>query len=291
MVSGMKRIMNSIAIIAFISTCGKIIIASLTGSIGLLALTSFSGINLITAIGTPFLIRISNKPPDRKHNYGHGKIDNLTVFIAITLLFLISLGLIITAIIFRSGVNIRSEFNTLIYIVLGVSIILDAICTYGIIRSARKKQGSDASEFHFLHFSSDLWCSAIIFLGILLTNSAFYYADSIATIIISLFVIIGFLGLYKRIVEILLDYASEEKIRIIRTILSSSAEISGYSDLKIRTSGSDTMISFKLYFNPQLKLFKAREIRNIIINQITQVINRCDILVHFEPSNMKNIIS
>ena len=290
MVNEKQKIAYYSAIVAFILTGGKLIGGVLTGSLGLLSLGLFSGFNLITALSTFYLMRISDQPPDRKHNFGHGKAENLFIFITTTLLLLICLGLIVTAISFLAKHNFRSGFPAWIYIVLVTSVILDVLCSYVLIRSIKGDRRSDVFKFLFLHFSSDLWCSAIVFLGIVFTNIGLYFADCLATTITSIFVIIVFYKLYKHTIETLLDYAPAVEIALIENILNSITEINGYSDLKIRTSGSDTLVSFKLYLNPHMKINMARNLCDTIKKEIFHVVDRCDILIHFEPFNLKNRI-
>jgi cation diffusion facilitator family transporter len=289
MVNGNQRIIFCSAIVAFILTGVRVIAGVLSGSLGLLALALFSGLNLITVLLAFYLMQISEKPPDERHNYGHGKIENLFVFILNTLLFLICLSLIICAIHFLVNPGGILKFPDWSYIVLIGSIIFDILYSLIIIRPHGTFR-SNVVEFEILHFSSDIWSSIIVLLGIFFTTVGLHCADYIATIIISGFVIIIFFGLYKRTVVTLLDYASKEKIILVESILNSATEINGYSDLRIRTSGSDTLVSFKLYFSPHMKIYMSHNICDSIKKKIFHVVDRWDILIHIEPFNLKNRI-
>src|SRR5690348_2545388 len=59
-------------------TALKIIVGFSTGSLGILAEAAHSGLDLVAAVATLFAVRISSRPADRDHRYGHGKVENLS---------------------------------------------------------------------------------------------------------------------------------------------------------------------------------------------------------------------
>src|SRR6516162_4369693 len=66
----------------------KIIVGLLTGSLGILAEAAHSGLDLVAALMTFFAVRVSGRPPDRSHLYGHGKVENLSALAETALLIL-----------------------------------------------------------------------------------------------------------------------------------------------------------------------------------------------------------
>ena len=79
--------MNSL-IAALAITTLKIIVGLGTGSLGILSEAAHSGLDLIAAAVTLFSVRVSDKPADADHQYGHGKIENFSAFIETGLLLL-----------------------------------------------------------------------------------------------------------------------------------------------------------------------------------------------------------
>src|SRR5215469_9188478 len=75
----------------------KIVVALLTGSLGLLAEAAHSGLDLVAALMTFFAVRVADKPADATHNYGHGKVENLSAFLESALLLLTALWIIYEA--------------------------------------------------------------------------------------------------------------------------------------------------------------------------------------------------
>src|SRR5207249_10479170 len=76
----------------------KIIVALLTGSLGILAEAAHSGLDLVAALMTFFAVRVADRPADASHNYGHGKVENLSAFLESGLLLLTALWIIYEAI-------------------------------------------------------------------------------------------------------------------------------------------------------------------------------------------------
>src|SRR5256714_7310610 len=68
----------------------KIIVALLTGSLGILAEAAHSGLDLVAALMTFFAVRVADRPADASHNYGHGKVENLSAFLEAGFLVLYS---------------------------------------------------------------------------------------------------------------------------------------------------------------------------------------------------------
>ena len=79
--------MALISVFAAIFLTGfKLVIGILTGSLGILSEALHSGLDLVAAVITYFSVRISDKPADKHHHYGHGKIENLSALFE-TILF------------------------------------------------------------------------------------------------------------------------------------------------------------------------------------------------------------
>src|SRR5947209_20233952 len=67
-------------------TALKFLVGITTGSLGILAEAAHSGLDLVAAATTLFAVRISARPPDRSHPYGHGKVENLSALFETVLL-------------------------------------------------------------------------------------------------------------------------------------------------------------------------------------------------------------
>jgi len=78
-------------------TSMKLVVGLVTGSLGILAETAHSGLDLVAALMTFFAVRFAERPPDATHHYGHGKIENLSAFLEAGLLLLTAVWIIYEA--------------------------------------------------------------------------------------------------------------------------------------------------------------------------------------------------
>ena len=201
-------------------TGSKLIIGVLTGSLGILSEALHSGLDMVAAVITYFSVRVSDKPADKHHHFGHGKVENFSA-LAETLLLLITCAWIIYEAFSRlmTG-NTHIEISVWSYIVVIGSIIID-ITRSRALRRVAKKYNSQALEADALHFSTDIWSSSVVLLGLICANFGFYFADSIAALGVSVIVISVSYRLGKQAIDALLDKApllnksSKDKICLI----------------------------------------------------------------------------
>src|SRR5271157_6279634 len=66
----------------------KVLVGTTTGSLGIMSEAMHSGLDLVAAVVTYFSVRVSDKPADPAHPFGHGKIESLSAFVETALLFL-----------------------------------------------------------------------------------------------------------------------------------------------------------------------------------------------------------
>src|SRR5499425_948765 len=88
---------NSVAA-ALVITGLKIAVGITTGSLGILSEAAHSGLDLLAALITLFSVRVSDKPADAEHQYGHGKVENFSAFIETGLLLLTCVWIIYEAV-------------------------------------------------------------------------------------------------------------------------------------------------------------------------------------------------
>jgi len=277
-----KRVAGVSVIAAVFLTGFKLVAGLLTGSLGLLSEALHSGLDLVAAIITWFSVSISDRPPDKNHPYGHGKIENFSALVE-TFLLLITCAWIIYEAIHRlvSG-NTRIEVNLFSYIVVLTSIAIDFVRSRALYRVARK-YNSQALEADALHFSTDIWSSAVVFLGLIMAQNGWFFADSVAALGVAFIVLGVSWRLGKRAVDVLLDRSPALLVATLETMLDQSDGILRYHDLKVRTSGAENFIEVTIHVQPGLTLEKAHTISHLIEQQIIGAVPRSHVHIHIEP--------
>src|SRR5512147_3013689 len=105
-------------------TTFKILVGIMTGSLGILAEAAHSGLDLVAALVTFFAVRVSGKPADEQHRYGHGKIENLSALFETVLLLVTAVWIIYEAIQRLFFHPVQVEVSIWAFIVMGVSIAI-----------------------------------------------------------------------------------------------------------------------------------------------------------------------
>jgi len=209
-----KRLVAGNSVLAAIAiTTMKIVVGVTTGSLGILSEAAHSGLDLVASIITFFSVRVSDKPADADHQYGHGKVENFSAFIETGLLLLTCVWIIyesIERLFFR---HVQIEPSIWAFAVMGISIGVDLWRSRLLARIA-EKYDSQALEADALHFSTDVWSSSVVILGLLLVMVGRAYrinwlrdADPVAALVVAGIVVRVSWRLSRQTVDALLDAA------------------------------------------------------------------------------------
>ena len=209
-----KRSVAGNSVLAAIAiTTLKIVVGITTGSLGILSEAAHSGLDLIAAIITFFSVRVSDKPADADHQYGHGKVENFSAFIETGLLLLTCVWIIYEAIKRLFFRHVEIEASAWAFVVMGLSIGVDIWRSRALGRIA-EKYDSQALEADALHFSTDVWSSSVVILGLLLVmmGRALHVdwlrdADPVAALVVAGIVVHVSWRLARKTIDALLDAA------------------------------------------------------------------------------------
>lgn len=274
-------------------TTFKLIIGLLTNSLGILAEAAHSGLDLVAAAMTYFAVRVSDKPADTEHPFGHGKIENLSALFE-TLLLLATSGWIIYEAIQRLFfVDVKVQASIWSFIVMGTSIVIDYTRSKILYKAARKYK-SQALEADALHFSTDIWSSSVVILGLIGLTVARYVpgfnwmqkADAIAALIVAIIVIYisGELGM--RTISALLDTAPRGLADNVEKVAASVPGVVDAHAIRIRPSGAHTFIDMHITMNGSCTLNEAHAATEVIESAIHAIVSPADITVHVEPAEL-----
>lgn len=285
----MQKEKNRVALISVIAavfiTGFKLIIGLLTGSLGILSEALHSALDMVAAIITFFSVRVSDKPADKEHNYGHGKVENLSALIETLLLLVTCVWIIYEAVHRLISGNTHIEVSIWSYVVVICSIVIDFTRSRALYKVARK-HNSQALEADALHFSTDIWSSTVVLFGLLSYQFlGWYAADSIAALCVAVIVLFVSYQLGRKAIDVLLDKSPVNATLIVRTILKEFPEVLKYHGLKARTAGADTFIKFNVHFDPELSLREVHEVCDKIELKIQSLIPRSEVYIHAEPED------
>lgn len=277
-----RRVAMLSVVAAVFLTSAKFVVGMLTGSLGILSEALHSALDLVAALITWFSVTISDKPADKRHPFGHGKVENFSA-LAETILLVITCAWIVYEAISRlvSGEN-HIEVTVWSYIVVIGSIIID-IGRSRSLGKAAKKHNSQALEADALHFKTDIWSSSVVLLGLICAQFGYHAADPIAALGVALIVLSVSYRLGKRAMDVLLDSADDKAVVEVESALRSIDGVKSWHDLRIRLSGADTFVDVTVHLNPELTLRQAHRVTDAIESRLMQRISRCHVQVHAEP--------
>jgi len=282
---------NSSVIAAIGLTTFNIVVGFTTGSLGILAEAAHSALDFVAAVMTAFAVRFSGKPADDEHLYGHGKVENLSALFE-TLLLLATCFWIISAAVQRilTG-KIEIEVTAWSFAVMIISIIVD-ISRSRMLYKAAKKYHSQALEADALHFSTDIWSSLVVILGLGCVKLHDFFpqyhflnlADSFAAIGVGIIVILLCLKLGMRTISALLDAAPAGLEKKVTAIVQAVPGVMNCHHVRIRSSGPQVFIDLHILMDGKQSLRHAHQLTEDIEAAIQKDIPNADVTVHPEPN-------
>ena len=275
-------------------TVFKIIVGVGTNSLGILAEAAHSGLDLMAAVMTFFAVRVADKPADKQHPFGHGKVENVSALFE-TLLLLATSGWIIYEAIHRlAAPEAHVEVSIWSFIVMGTSIVID-ISRSRMLYAAARKHNSQALEADALHFSTDIWSSSVVILGLILVLIARWFpslaflekGDAVAALVVAAIVIFVSGELGMRSIQALLDAAPKdgERDRIIQAI-NKMEDIADVHAVRIRSSGAGWFVDMHVTMNGRMSLKRSHALTEKIEEKVKEILQGADVTVHVEPLDM-----
>jgi cation diffusion facilitator family transporter len=162
-----RTVAGNSVLAALVITGLKIVVGVTSGSLGILSEAAHSGLDLVAAVITFLSVRVSDKPADADHQYGHGKVENFSAFIETGLLLLTCIWIVYEAVERLFFRRVEIEPTLAAFAVMLLSMVTDYWRSRALGRIARKYD-SQALEADALHFSTDIWSSGVVILGLLL---------------------------------------------------------------------------------------------------------------------------
>lgn len=280
--------LNSVFAAALLTTL-KIVVGFATGSLGILAEAAHSGLDMLAALVTYLAVRLSSKPADSQHLYGHGKIENLSALFE-ALLLLLTCAWIFREAIHRLANPVPVEASIWAFLVVAISIFVDITRSRMLMRMARKHK-SQALEADALHFTTDIWSSAVVLVGLVGVKIAALFpqlsylekADSIAAMIVAVIVIWISMKLGMRTASELLDTAPHDMADQVKAIVESIDDVKNCHAVRVRSAGPEIFIDAHVVLEGNLSLSEAHRLTDKVEEAIKKQIPGADITVHAEP--------
>ena len=285
-----KRSVAMVSVLAASAmTALKLVTGFLTGSLGMLSDGAHSGIDLAGAGLTFLSVRVSDKPADENHPYGHGKVENVSAFVETFLMLASSIWITYEALsrIFFHPVPIRHSHWPLL--VLALSMAVDYWRSRQLMAVANKYK-SQALEADALHFASDIWSTIAVFIGLCaawlgseLHISWLRLADPLAAICVSLMILYFGGKLAWRTIGALVDaIPAEMRRRVLNEVLHTPGVLS-VDQARMRRSGNSYFADFTLSLSRQSTFQHTEELVKEATEAVRRILPDADVVIHTVP--------
>ncbi len=284
-----RAVAGSSVLAAFVITSLKIGVGIATGSLGILSEAAHSGLDLIAALVTFFSVRVADKPADADHQYGHGKVENFSAFLETGLLLMTCAWIVYEAIrrlFFRS---VEIEPSVAAFLVMFLSIAVDAWRSRALGRIARRYD-SQALEADALHFSTDIWSSSVVILGLALVWLGHRYsvewlrhADPVAALFVAGVVVYVSWRLARKTIDALLDAAP---VGVRGQILARIRTVDGVLEVervRFRKAGNGYFADVSVGLERNFTFQRSEQVSDAVRARVREVLPDADVMVHTTP--------
>ncbi len=282
--------LNSMAVAAGLSAL-KIGVGFWSGSLGILAEAAHSAMDLLAALATFLAVRLSGKPPDSDHPYGHGKAEPLAALFE-ALVLLSTCGWIISESISRlAGGRVAVNASIWTFLVMGISIVVNVLRSRLLYRLAAEHR-SQALEADALHFQTDIWSAAVVMVGLAGVRLAGWFprlgflrqADAVAALLVAALVIVVSVKLGWRTIEGLMDASPLGVAEEIKAKVETLREVVDCHAIRVRHSGPHYFVDLHVTLDGRQPLEDAHAVTEQVERIVSEVLPGADVTVHPEPT-------
>jgi cation diffusion facilitator family transporter len=271
----------------------KVFLAVATGSLGVLSEALHSILDLVAAIITFLSVRVSDKPADAEHLYGHGKVESFSAFVETGLLILTALYIIWEAfqrLLFHSA-KIRPSVTAILILLLAMGI--DFVRSRALNRIAQKYP-SEALEADALHFSTDVWSTFVVIIGISAAWLGMKFGiawlaslDAVAALGVAGVIIWVGSRLGKRTLDALLDVAPHGLREDITRAVNETEGVLDTERVRVRRAGQRYFVDVTISVPRTASLEQAHAASDAVESTIGRMVP-ADVMVHVEPRARSN---
>jgi cation diffusion facilitator family transporter len=281
----LNSVFAAIAITAF-----KTVVGITTGSLGILSEAAHSGLDLVAAIITLLSVRVSDRPADADHQFGHGKFENFSAFIETGLLLLTCVWIIWEAVrrlFFHAGPEVQP--SNYAFAVMGFSIVVDFWRSRALKKIA-DKYDSQALQADALHFSTDIWSSSVVIVGLALVQIADWKqlrwlkaADPIAALFVAGVVMYVSSRLGRQTIDALLDAAPAGVRSQIINAVNAVEGVLEIDRARIRRAGNRYFVDLTLGLARTVTFQRSEQVVDGVIQSVQEILPGADVVVHSIP--------
>lgn len=269
-------------------TAAKGIVGVLTGSLAILSEAGHSLLDLSATVLTYFAVRISGKPADTEHHYGHGKIESVTALVETALLFVLTAIVVFEAVQRLIDAHAHAvEATIAAFAIIAASIVIDFFRARTLKRVA-EATASEALEADALHFRSDMWSSIAVLIGLFGVALGHAWADAGAALVVAVFICIAGYRLGRRTIENLTDTAPAGVSERVAAIARQVPGVVAVDRVRVRPAGAALFVEISVSVSRTLPLDRLTTIKQQLTGAIRGELPAAELTITTEPKALDN---
>ncbi|MEW6051800.1 MAG: cation diffusion facilitator family transporter [Candidatus Zixiibacteriota bacterium] len=261
----------------------KLVVGLLSGSVSILSEAIHSANDLLAAIIAFFSVRVSDRPPDAEHPYGHGKIESISGAIEAGLIILAAVWIVVEAIrkMISGGAVEHLEWGMAIML---FSVLLNVLVSRYLFKVARQED-SLALEADAQHLATDIYTSMGVAVGLgLVWLTDWHIIDPLVAIAVAILISRVGWKLTRDAVGHLMDHGlPAAEISRIEQLLRDDPRVRSWHDLRTRKSGSERHIDVHIVLREDATLVEANQVADDLEQKFETVFPRCNVVIHPDP--------
>src|SRR5271170_1371949 len=263
-------------------TAAKAVVGLLSGSLAILSEAAHSLIDLAATVLTYIAVRVSGKPADAEHQYGHGKVESVAALAETALLFVLAAGVAFEAAQrLLGGRGYAVEATAAAFAVIAISIVVDFFRARTLNRVA-EKTSSQALEADALHFSSDMWSSIAVLVGLGGVALGYSWADAAAAIVVAVFICIAGWRLGRRTIDTLTDTAPAGVSERVTAIARQVPGVVAVERVRARPAGAVLFVELGVAVSRTLPLDRVMTIKERLTRAIRADMPAAEVTITME---------
>lgn len=256
----------------------------MTGSVGLLSDAAESLVNLVAAIVALFALRVSIRPPDKNHNYGHSKAEYFSAVIEGVMIFVAAAVIIFTAI--DRLLHPRELENVGIGLLISVlaSIVNGLVSRVLLVQGKRHRSPTLTADAH--HLLTDVWTSVGVVAGVgLVAVTGLPWLDPVVAMAVGVNILFTGWRLIARSTEGLMDISlpKDENARIRHTLDRFTSDTVKVHAMRTRESGHRRFMEYHLLVPGAWTVQQAHDFAEDITDTLMADFPDLRVTSHLEP--------
>jgi cation diffusion facilitator family transporter len=265
----------------------KFTVGIIIGSLALISEALHSAVDVVATVITWMVVRVSDKPADAEHHYGHGKLESLSALGVIAMLYVLAGGVLVESYSRLREAAPAPVVSAIPFVVLLVDIAVNFWRARALHRAAEHTH-SQALAADALHFASDVLGSIAVIIGLIVSAMGFWWGDAAAAIAVAVMIAALGLRLARSTVETLLDRAPEGVAEKAQTAIRSVPGVVDIERLRVRMVGATHFVDATVQVPRTYPIDRVAEIKRKAQEAVAARLGDADVTFTAVPVALSN---